>query len=156
MRRFLAGVVAVILGLTLLVDCAVACSCVRPDVELNEKDYKAWSLERAKNVVKGDIVGVRASRDLAFEGWHMVAVQMKVNEIVKGEAATGDVTLYTGFGTGDCGLGPQLLLTLGFNHELSIEVTKQWIVDAAALKPNEYFVSMCGYADTSPRKPSPQ
>jgi hypothetical protein len=151
MRRLLAVALVVVGCLSANVGNAMACSCEGPEKELTPKEYAAWTLARAKNVVKGDLVDVRAGGDASQNGRPVVLARMKVKEVVKGDAATGDVTLVTGFGTGDCGLGPWLLAMLNGTRELTIEVSPEglWPFDAP-LKAKEYFVQMCGHAYATP------
>jgi len=125
----------------------MACSCERPPTELKDKEYAAWTFERAKNVVRGDIVGVQTGIDASAKDFPVVFVRMNVRDVLKGEARTGDVTLVTLFGVGDCGIGPQLLAGFGNNRELTIEVR------SPPEAPNAYYVDMCGYAQFGPGRP---
>jgi hypothetical protein len=127
---------------------AAACSCVRPDRALTDDEYRTWTLERAKNVVRGDIVSIQTGTESSTKDSPVVLVRMNVRGVLKGEARAGDVTLVTLFGVGDCGIGPQLLAGFGNNRELTIEVTSP-----PAAPSSYYYVDMCGYAQFGPGRP---
>jgi len=145
--RLAAGLLA-LAALGLCVSSAVACSCARPERTLRDDEYRAWTLERAKNVVRGDIISVQTGTDTSASDVPVVLVRMNVRDVLKGDARTGDVTLVTLFGGGDCGIGPQLLAGFGNNRELTIEVTSP-----PAAPSSYYYVDMCGYGQFGPGRP---
>ncbi len=118
---------------------ATACSCVRPDQQLTDKEYETWTYERAANVVRGRIVDLRAGLDTVKGGHRMVVAKMKIDFVIKGDVPIGDATILTGFGTGDCGIPHALLTGIAWDRDLVIEVRK------IPELPREYVVDMCGY-----------
>jgi hypothetical protein len=123
---------------------AVACSCPQPPGNVNLRDEDqiiAWKLERATNVVRGRILDVRAGQDVLRGGQRIVVAKMKAESVVKGEVPLGDLTLLTGFGTGDCGIASWLLVGIAWHRDMVLEVRR------IPELPNEYMVDMCGYGE---------
>ena len=120
---------------------ASACSCAQPARALTDGEYKAWTFERATNVVRGRILDVRAGQDVLRGGQRIVVGKMKAESVVKGEVPLGDLTLLTGFGTGDCGIASWLLVGIAWQRDMVLEVRR------IPELPNEYMVDMCGYGE---------
>jgi hypothetical protein len=125
---------------------ALACSCTRPERVLTDDEYKAWTFDRATNVVRGRILDVRAGDDVLRGGQRMVVAKMKAESVVKGEVPLGDLTLLTGFGTGDCGIAAWLLVGIAWQRDVVLEVR------GAPELPREYVVDMCGYNQMAPSR----
>jgi|SRR5215510_419208 len=123
---------------------ALACSCTRPERVLTNDEYRAWTFERATNVVRGRILDVHAGQDVLRGGQRIVVAKMKAESVVKGEVPLGDLTLLTGFGTGDCGIASWLLVGIAWQRDLVLEVRRIPEV------PNEYWVDMCGHGEMTP------
>jgi hypothetical protein len=123
---------------------ALACSCERPPRALTDDEYRAWTFERATNVVRGRILDVHAGQDVLRGGQRIVVAKMKAASVVKGEVPLGDLTLLTGFGTGDCGIASWLLVGIAWQQDIVLEVRR--IPDL----PNEYAVDMCGHGEMTP------
>lgn len=123
---------------------ALACSCVRPDRQLTGAEYDSWSFERAAHVVRGRIVDIRAGTDTTRGGRRIVVAKMRIASVVKGDVPTGDATILTMFGTGDCGIPAFLLTAIAWDREIILEVRK------VPELPGEYVVDMCGYGRIPP------
>jgi hypothetical protein len=123
---------------------ALACSCESPPRALTDDEYRAWKFERTTNVVRGRILDVHAGQDVLRGGQRFVVAKMKVELVVKGEVPLGDLTLVTGFGTGDCGIASALLVGIAWQRDFVLEVRR--IPELS----NEYWVGMCGYGEMTP------
>jgi len=124
---------------------AAACSCIRPDNEnkMTSEERDAWHLDRAQIVVSGRVTDVHAGEDVKRAGHRAVVAKLNVKSVLKGDAPLGEMTLLTGFGTGDCGLAGALMVAASGNRDLTLEVQK------IAELQNEYAVSICGYGKLS-------
>jgi len=85
---------------------ATACSCVRPENAKNmtEDEELSWRLGRAPVVVSGVVTDFHSGEGVTRNGEKVVVAKFKVKSVLKGEAPTGEISLVTGFGGGDCGL----------------------------------------------------
>jgi hypothetical protein len=121
---------------------ASACSCQPPPEGVRGADQiKACQFERATDVVLGRIVSVRAGEDTVRGGYRVVVATMRIASTLKGAVAPGDISVLTGFGTGDCGIASFLLVGIAWDRDVTLEVRK--IPDL----PGEYVVDMCGYGE---------
>src|ERR1700754_3984445 len=122
MRRTLTAFLPVVFLVASMGD-ALACSCMRrPERVLTEDEYKTWTFEQATNVVRGRILDVHAGQDVLRGRTRMVVAKMKAESVVKGEVPLGDLTLLTGFGTGDCGIASLLLVGIAWQRDVVLEV----------------------------------
>jgi len=111
---------------------------------MTNDEYRSWALERAANVVQGRIVDIRAGEDTIRFSHRFVVAKIRVVSVVKGDVPTGDLTILTLFGVGDCGIPAFLLAGIAWDRDVTLEVRK--IPD----NPNEYMVDMCGYGTMAP------
>lgn len=126
-----------------------------------DAEFIARRFSQAKVIVRGKITSLRAGEDVlmpsrpaavsgpgsaTFTSARAVTADFKVMNVVKGEAAER-IKLFTGFGTGDCGIAPSFLIAVAWDREVSFAV--QHIAGA----PESYAVDMCGYAEMHSPKP---
>jgi hypothetical protein len=150
--RNIAVIVSVGVGAAVGLGSAFACSCEQPPPNVDirdEKQLRAWKLEKANDVVRAQILSVSAGDDILLEGQRFVAAQVKIASVLKGGIPPGDATILSLFGGGDCGIGPSLLLAYGWRHDVILEVRK--IPD----RPGKYLADMCGYGQTTPASSAP-
>lgn len=130
----------ILFGMGISASSAWACSCARPNVKMTEDEYRAWTFEKAVNVVEGRITDVRAGDDIVREGRRVVIAKMTVKSVVKGEIPAGELKLMTMFGGGDCGVPMIFIGAVAVTFDIALEVRK------VSEMPTEYMVDMCGYA----------
>lgn len=124
---------------------ALACSCERPDRQLTDAEFRAWSFERAVDVVRGRILEVKATRTGLDGDYPIFTAKMNVVAAVKGNAPTGEIVLSTlpgvAFERADCGAAHLLLAGIVARTDLAVEVKKM------PERPDEYWIDLCGYAE---------
>ena len=137
--RILAGLLCVVVVVSVSATRSEACSCERPPESVNSfDDHQKWMFERAVDVVQGRITEIRADASTVREGVPVVAAKMKATKVVKGSVALGDLTLVTDVRS-SCGIPNFLLQSVASETDVVIEVRK--VADGQ----NEYWVSFCGY-----------
>jgi hypothetical protein len=114
---------------------------------MSDEELSSWRLDRAKIVVSGRVTDVHASVDTKRAGWRVVVAHLKVNSVQKGDVPPGDVTVLTGFGTGDCGIPESLFFALAQDRDLTVEL--QTVSPYQDEFHGEYTINMCGFAKLS-------
>ena len=115
---------------------------------MTSDEYRSWTFERAANIVRGRISDIRAGDDTLRAGRRMVVAKMTIASVVKGDMPTGDATILTMFGVGDCGIPDFLLTAIAWQRDVIVEVRK------IPELPGEYVVDMCGYGQIPPMRGS--
>jgi len=120
---------------------AAACSCpwVLEEENLPREDFAKRRFEQATDVVRGQIVDLRAGETVLRQGHRIVVAKMKITSTVKGDIPPGEATILTMFGVGDCGIAASLLTAIAWQRDAILEVRK------LPELPGEYMVDMCGY-----------
>lgn len=110
---------------------ALACSCSSPDL--------VTRVEGAKSIVIGKVVSVSSLDYLQEEhsAFDSLKGRIVVQEVLKGKAPS-EIELVTGMGSGDCGLGFQVLDTYIFflNSGVSVNGCQGHILDGAFRRIN--------------------
>ena len=121
------------------------------------KSLMASRLERAKIVVRGTFVGMRAGQGVSFPQVSepqdksniasmtlmsnaVVMGDFKVRETLKGDAS-GTVQVLSRVGLGDCGAGSMVLGAIAMESDLSLELRQ------ISKNPRRYTMDTCGYME---------
>lgn len=125
-----------------------------------EEERTARRIAKAEIVVRGKVASVRAGEDVlmpsspsvlagvgsaTLTSARAVVADFKVVSTVKGKVAER-ITLYTGFGTGDCGIASGFLIAVAWDREVS------FALQPISGIPNSFAVNMCGYAEMHDRQ----
>lgn len=127
----------------------------RADNKRREAELVARRIAKAEVVVRGKVVSVRAGEDVlmpygpaslsgaassTITSARAVSADFKVVATIKGKTAER-IKLYTGFGTGDCGIASGFFVAVAWDREIS------FAVQPISGVPDAYAVNMCGYAE---------
>ncbi|MCZ8183238.1 MAG: hypothetical protein O9322_09735 [Beijerinckiaceae bacterium] len=127
-----------------------------------QEELNARRIAKAEIVVRGKVVSARAGEDVVLpsrpsvlagagsatlSSARVVAADFKVVSTAKGNVAEW-ITLYTGFGVGDCGIANGFLVAIAWDREVS------FALQPISGVPNSYAVSICSYAEMHEPKPS--
>jgi hypothetical protein len=122
----------------------------REQTEINARRFA-----RAEIVARGKVISARAGEDVllplspsviagagsaTLSSSRAVVADFKVVSTKKGNVAER-ITLYTGFGTGDCGIASGFLIAIAWDREVSLAL------QPISGVPDSYAVNMCGYAE---------
>jgi hypothetical protein len=110
---------------------------------MTKEELDVWHLDRAQIVVSGRVTDIHAGENVKRAGNRTVVAKLNVKSVLKGAVPLGEMTLLTGFGTGDCGLAGALMFAAAGNRDLTLEVRR------IPELPDEYAVSICGYGKLS-------
>jgi hypothetical protein len=142
--RALAFVIAVVaMGASVRDVEACQCDLLNNTQNMTSEELNAWRFDKAKVVVSGRVVDVHAGLDTGPSGTRMVVGRLRVSSVLKGDAPLGDLTVFTGFGTGDCGFAGGLLMALPQNRDVTIELKTE------VKSPSGYIVDICGFGKLS-------
>ncbi|SFI06180.1 hypothetical protein SAMN05216304_101663 [Bosea sp. OK403] len=100
-------------------------------------------LQKAKDVVRGKFISLNAGRDVVREGRRLIVGKLQVDETLKGDLK-GEIEVVTGFGTGDCGVPDALLISIAWDRQIDLEISRSGGQDPL------YSVNMCGYGKVLP------
>ncbi|KAF0231072.1 MAG: hypothetical protein FD175_941 [Beijerinckiaceae bacterium] len=142
---------------------ASACQCIdiggfSGGARKTEKEIRAERLKKAKVVVRGLVVSAKAGEDIQWPvgtkfdangnvaaatnvGALAVLAEIRVVETRKGSVESL-IKIYSGFGIGDCGIGPAFVMAVSMKRPLTLGL------EPIASAPNSYTIDMCSYIDT--------
>ena len=138
---------------------AWACTCA--DRDSSAEDQKKGRLANAGIVAKGRMISASVGRDIVWPksarfgdnigssvgpAPRPISAQFQIAEAIKGEIS-GQVTLWSGPGFGECGIGGALIGAAIQDLDVSLELVP---VEGS---PNQYAVDMCGYMDAERPEP---
>jgi hypothetical protein len=108
---------------------------------------KVVSFQGGENVVFSSPAIVSGAGSATLASARVVSAEFRVLKSIKGKTAE-NITLLTGFGTGDCGIASAFLVAVAWDREVSFSLQR---IDGAS---NSYFVNMCGYGEMHERTPN--
>lgn len=134
--------IASMASVVLSTSAAVACSCPPPPQEVKENDAASvseWRKSQAKTLVHGKITDIQAGESVLRFGRRVVLAKLRIDSVIKGDATTGETSVMTLFGAGDCGVPAFFLASVAWDRAMTVELR------SAPEAKGEYYTDSCGY-----------